>query len=344
MILPRRILQVVTIMNLGGLENFLMNIYRNIDRSKIQFDFLVHRKEEGFFNQEIIKMGGRIFHMPALHPLTLYAHHKKLRTFFAEHPEYKIVHSHINEGTAFVLFAAKKAGVPHRIAHSHIDTTLGKFGKLRDLPKPFVSTFSTQNFACSQKAGKWLFGTKAFTILNNGISVERYQLNPKQRKTIRQKYNLGDLDCLIGHVGRFDTQKNHKFLLEVFSEFHKKYPGAKLLLVGNGSLESEIKEQVQKLNLDASVIYTGAVGNPQDYLSAMDLFLFPSLFEGLPLTLVEAQCNGLPVLMSDTISGESILTDIVRTKSLFDSAEEWAADLQKFSRKPSMFPCAAVTL
>lgn len=329
---PVRILQVVTIMNLGGLENFLMNLYRKIDREQIQFDFLVHRKEKGVFDDEIKSLGGKIYDMPALHPLKIISYQRKLSQFFKNHPEYKIVHSHLNEGSVFVLYAAKKCGVPVRIAHSHTDTTTGRFGLLREIPKLRVNNYSNYNFACTENAGKWLFRKSEFKIIVNGIDTKRFGFNRNIRNDIRSKLNLNDNNYLVGNISNFTQPKNLTFLISIFWEFLKIKPKSKLVLIGHGGLKDRIIRQVKEYDIEDHVIFAGAVTNPEDYLSAMDLFLFPSLFEGLPLTLVEAQCNGLPVLMSDTISKECILTELVFTMSLDKSTKDWAEELTNLSR------------
>lgn len=328
---PIRVLQVVTIMNLGGLENFLMNLYRKVDRSKIQFDFLVHRQERGAFDDEIEQLGGKIYRLTALHPFKYFSYRKMLKDFFRQHPEYKIIHSHINEGNAIVLSIAKECGVQQRISHSHIDTTIGKFGVLREIPKRLTSRYSSFNYACSVNAGKWLYGKNEFEVFKNSIDVNRFKFNRENRNKIRKQLNLSDDQLLVGNIARFNTQKNHRFLVEVFFEFLKLKPDSKLILIGEGNLENEIKARIHHLKIEKNVIFTGVVFNTEEYLSAMDLFLFPSLFEGLGIVAVEAQCNGLPVLMSENIPDETVLTDLIQIKSLKSSVKEWTEKLFEMS-------------
>lgn len=326
---PYRVLQVVTTMNLGGLESFLMNVYRKIDRKKVQFDFLVHRKEEGVFDKEILSLGGRIFRLNPIHPKRFFQYSREIKSFFLSHPEYKVVHSHVNENSSLVLAAAKKAGVKLRIGHSHNSSTASNMKFLREILVKRVSKFTTHNLGCSVDAGNWLFNGEPFTVVNNGIDSNKFQYNSDQRSRIRALLEIDESAVVIGNVARFSTSKNHDFLIRIFAEYQKINPNSKLILIGEGDLKEKIQDEIKKLNISQSVIFTGAVQNANDYLSAMDLYLFPSLYEGLPLALVEAQCNGLPVLISDTISDDVILTNLVYKESLKLEAESWAKKIEE---------------
>lgn len=322
-----RILHVVTTMNLGGLENFIMNIYRSIDRNKIQFDFLMHRQERSSFEEEIVLLGGRVYRLSAIRPSNYFSYIAELKFFFKKHPEYLIVHSHINESSALILSVAKKAGVPVRIAHSHTSAKAQTYGVYRQLLKSRIAGLSTFRLACSTSAGKWMFGTADFKKVNNSINVQKFKFNPASRLKIRNSLQINQNEIVLGNVSRFNVEKNHKFLLQIFYLLSLKFNNFRLILVGDGLLMNQIKQNVQELNLEEKVTFTGTVMNPEDYLSAMDIYVFPSLFEGLPLALVEAQANGLPIIMSDSISEEVILSDLVKSYSLSSIAEQWATEI-----------------
>lgn len=327
-----RVLHIVTKMNLGGLENMIMNYYRNIDRNKIQFDFLVQGKEKGKFDDEIIELGGKIFSVNRINYLKPYLYEKEIYEFLVNHPEYKIVHSHINAFSKLSLAAAKKANVPNRIAHSH--TSKLDFN-LKNLYKNFmkmgINNYATIKLACSESAGKWLYGRKSkFTILNNAIDINRFIFNKEKRKVVRKQLGVTDSDILLGHVGRFSEEKNHKFLIKLFYEFQKNNNNSKLLLVGDGELRKKIEEQINELNLKDKIILVGNRKNVEDYYNAMDLFILPSLYEGLPLTVVEAQINGLICVTSkNAVTNEINITDRVIFISLDESIEKWSKILGK---------------
>lgn len=324
-----RILHVVTIMNRGGIESMLMNLYRNIDREKIQFDFLVHRKEKGAFDDEIRELGGNIYYAPPINPF----HHKKylkaLDVFFREH-RYKIVHSHINALSMFVLRAAKKANINCRIAHSHTDRI--EFDEkffFKWYCKKQLKNFLTHRFACGEKAGKWLFGNNNFTILNNAIDLYKFQFSKENNLLYRNQLGLGN-GFVLGHIGSFRKVKNHSFLIDIFSEIIKKQIDAKLILIGEGELKSEIKKKVNRLNLSDKVLFLGIRKDVQKLLNCMDVFIFPSIYEGLPVTLIEAQANGIIITASDSISKEAKITDLVQFFSLKKNAAFWAEEILKY--------------
>lgn len=322
-----RVLQVVTIMNRGGLETMLMNYYRKLDRNKIQFDFMVHREEKGHYDDEIISLGGRIYRMPQIRPGNYRDYFQKLDQFFSEHKEYKVVHSHINENSSFVLRAAKKTGVPCRIAHSHL-SDLGIDLKLpfRLYARSVMKDHPTKYFACSKSAGKWLFKNKRpeeIKVLNNAVNVEEFLFNRETRQRVRHKLGVRD-ELVIGHIGRFNKQKNHEFLLNIFKSVVEKRPDAILVMVGEGNLKPQIEKKVSELGLATNVRFLGVRSDIASLMQGMDLFLFPSLFEGLPVVLVEAQAAGLKCVISDSITKETDITGRIEFVSLNESPEEWA--------------------
>lgn len=318
-----RILHIVTHMNRGGLETMIMNYYRFIDREKIQFDFLEHRQDRAAYDDEIEEMGGRIYRMPPLNPFSpLYR--AKLKTFFQDHPEYRIVHVHQDCLSSVALHTAKTCGIPVRIGHSH-NSSQDKNIKypIKLLFKRFIAGSATDLFACSKDAGNWMFSGADFFVLNNAIEAKRYIFQEKKRVQMRELLRLEPNELVIGHVGRFSTVKNHPFLIEVFAEINKKRP-AKLLLVGDGELRIAAEKRVRELGLSNRVIFTGVRNDVADLMQAMDVFVFPSKYEGLPVTLIEAQAAGLPCLISDGVPAECIKTDLVQQLFLADGAEKWA--------------------
>lgn len=324
---PIRILQVVTHMNRGGLETMLMNYYRHIDRRKVQFDFLVHRQERAAYDDEIEALGGRIYRLPQLVPWSV-SYNKALNDFFAEHKEYRIIHVHQDCLSSVILKAAKKNGVPVRIAHSHSsnqDKNLKYIIKL--IYKRAIPQYSTDLFACGQQAGDWMFGGAQFHVLRNAIDTGSYGFDLKSARKIRQEMNIPEDGFVIGHVGRFSPPKNHDFLIDIFSEVCKLRTDAYLLLVGDGELRTKIQEKVSLLGLNDRVIFTGIRSDVPALMQAMDVFAFPSLYEGLPVTLVEAQSAGLTCVISDNIPADCDLTELVNRLTLEASAQTWAKKL-----------------
>ncbi len=323
--MPIRVLQIVTTMNRGGLETMLMNYYRHIDRSKVQFDFLVHRPEEGDYEKEIRSLGGRIYRVPALNPFSP-AYFKALNSFFSKH-QYDIVHCHLDCMSAVPLSVAKKHGVKHRFAHAHSisqDKDYKYFIKL--IFKRFIPFFANELFACGNEAGNWMFNGKKFFAINNAINADLYSYNDSVRLSKRTELCIDD--CFtICHVGRFDYPKNHPFIIDVFYELLKLNPHSKLLLVGTGSTLQTIKSKVNDLNIDKSVKFLGVRSDIPEILMSADAYLFPSVYEGVSLATIEAQASGLPCFFSDRIPAECKVTDNVMFISLEKSPSYWAEQI-----------------
>jgi glycosyltransferase involved in cell wall biosynthesis len=331
---PVRVLMVVTQMSRGGMESRIMDIYRKIDKSKVIFDFLCHRENKGDYDDEIIKMGGRIYMVCPMSLKNYFKYKSELRSFFKEHPEYRIVHCHLNAMCTPVLKAAKEAKVPVRIAHSRtagakLDWKL----PIRFISKLFLKKYATDYFACSELAGQWLFGRKAVQvgkvkIINNAIDSIKFIFNDELRELYRERLNLKN-KLVIGHVGRFAYPKNHNFLIDIFLEIKKLRGDAVLILVGDGELKNEIQNKVNSLGLDKSVLFIGKVDNPHDYYQVFDMFLFPSHYEGLPGAVIEAQAAGLSCIISSSITKEVKITEFVEFISLKESAANWAEKVLK---------------
>jgi glycosyltransferase involved in cell wall biosynthesis len=328
---PMRVLHVVVNMNRGGAETLIMNLYRNIDRSKVQFDFLTCK--EGVFDREIIELGGVIHRIPYINEAGHFGYINALNQFFANHNDYMIVHSHLNKMSGLVVRAAKKYGIRHCITHSH--NTGGEGGMLAKLYKWYSGLFifsnSDHTFACSQTAAEWLFGSKAkdTKLLNNGIEPEMFRYSPEVRRMKRMELGV-NRKLVIGHVGRFTNQKNHPFLIEVFAEFVKRRPDSVLLLCGDGTLRKDMEQRVKGLNIQEKVKFLGVRSDIPQLLQAFDLFLFPSLHEGLPVTLIETQAAGIPCFLSDEITREVDLGLGLMKFLKITSKDIWISELEKF--------------
>lgn len=332
-----RVLHVVTSMDMGGLENRIMDIYRHIDRNVVQFDFLVHRNVKGFFDDEIENMGGKIFRICKLTPATMiFQYNNVLKCFFKEHQEYKIVHAHLNSLSFYVLRAAQRAQIPVRIAHSRtsglkLDTKyfIKLFAKYR------IKKYATNLFACSDDAGKWLFGHKQFAlgsidIINNAIEADKYIYDKIKRDIIRDNLNLSN-KFVVGHVGSMRYEKNHMFIIDIFSEILKQVDNSILILVGDGPLRDKVNEKISKLNLTDKVIFTGIRTDVNILMQAFDVFLFPSIFEGFGTVLVEAQASGLKCFTSTKVPRYTNITNLVTFMNLDRSPKEWAKEIVQSS-------------
>ena len=269
----------------GGVESVVMNYYRNIDKSKVQFHFICDEDSTDIPYDEIEKLGGKVIVVPPYQKLFKYQ--KELYKVFKEN-NYKIVHSHINALSVFPLRIAKKAKIPVRIAHSHSTSNKKEWKKniLKMILRPLSKLYANNYFACTEYAGKWLFGKKVverkeLNVINNAIDLKKFEFNENTRKALREKLGIKDDTLIIGHVGRFMKQKNHEFLIEVFNEVYKKNQNTLLILIGQGPLLSEIKQKAINLNIEDKIRFIGQVTNVEKYYNIMDIFLFPSIYEGL---------------------------------------------------------------
>lgn len=320
-------------MNRGGAETMVMNYYRSIDRTKVQFDFMVHRQERGAYDDEIEAMGGRIYRMSPIHPGKIGKYKKELKVFFDEHPEYSIIHSHMSELGYYAFKEAKAHGVKCTIAHAHNaphfkDETLTE--KLKDIMrwrlKHKIRKYNDNMFICGMDAGKWLFGRfkkRKFVMMNNAIDAEKFRWNPQRAQELRAQWGLDD-KFVICNVGRFNAQKNHDLIIDIFNLIHYQIPDSVLLLAGNGDLEERIKMKVDGLGLTDSVRFLGVRSDVNDILLASDVFLFPSLYEGLPVTLVEAQASGIRCVISDAVPKDCAITKNIDVIPLEATTGTWA--------------------
>ena len=321
----------------GGVEAVVMNYYRHIDRTKIQFDFICDNDSTNIPYDEIKKLGGKVILIPPYQKVFKY--HKELKKILKD-GKYQIVHSHINTLSVFSLYAAKCAGVPVRIAHSHSTTNKKEWKKnlLKQVLRPFSKLFATEYMCCSELAGRWLFGNKTYDqdkvyLLNNAIDLDKFAYDEKVRKIKRKEFGIKDDTLVIGHIGRFVEQKNHRFLIDIFSEVHKKNNNSILLLVGQGPLMNEIKEKVNNLGLTDSVIFAGQRNDANELYQAMDVFVLPSLYEGLPVVGVEAQAAGLLCVLSDDMTKETKILNTTVFLSISSSINKWMKIILKQSNK-----------
>ena len=312
----------------GGVEAVIMNYYRHIDRSKIQFDFICDEDSTDIPYEEIEKLGGKVILCPPYQKLGKYT--KELKRIFKEN-DYKIVHSNINALSVFPLRAAKKAKVPVRIAHSHSTSNKKEWKKtlVKNVLRPFSKKYSTHYFACSELAGRWLFGDKTFdkglvTVINNAIDLNKFKYNEDLRNKKRKELNIDDETIVIGHIGRFVAQKNHEFLIDIFKSIHEKNNNTKLLLVGQGPDVDKIKAKVKEYKLDDCVEFMGQRNDVSELYQVFDLFLLPSFYEGLPVVGVEAQATGNLCYLSNDMTKETKVLDSTVFMSLSNTPDEWA--------------------
>jgi glycosyltransferase involved in cell wall biosynthesis len=313
-------------MNLGGIETFLMNILRNSDRQIDEYVILTYSSEIFYFEDEIKSLGIRIIRIKQPPEISVWKHITDLRDVIKSE-NVDVVHAHTYVNSAYVSLAAYMADVKIRISHSHTtlattETRLRK--KLKwAVAKLLINIFATHKIACSKEAGVALFGKRKFIIIPNGIQLSRFYFDKTTRQKIRNELGLGSKTTVIGHVGRFDTPKNHLFLLDIFKSYTHLNLDSKLVLVGSGKLEKEIKRKIDDLKID-NVVLLGDRSDVNTLLNAFDIFVFPSIYEGLPLSLVEVQANGLNSLISDSVANEIKVTKTIHFYSLTKTAEEWA--------------------
>lgn len=337
-IAPIRVLQIMGIVESGGVEGVIMNYYRHIDKSKVQFDFVMHKGSNQNYINEVKSMGAKVYEIT---PYT-----KNIIKFTYEiykiikEGKYQIVHSNMNALSGFPLLAAYLAGSKVRILHNH--TTDSREERLRTLIKrvmrPFAKAFANQYWACSKLAGEWMYGNKAVnsgkvTIINNAIDLDKFAFNQEKRDELRKDLGL-EGKFVVGHVGRFMKQKNHDFLIDIFAEVVRQKENAILLLVGEGPLMGLIKDKVKNLNLCDKVIFLGCRSDVADLYNVMDVFVLPSFYEGLPVVGVECQANGLFLICSRNITCEVALTENIEFLSI-ERIEEWIKKISDIDRRDS---------
>lgn len=321
-----KVAQMLYMLSMGGVENFLMNMYRNIDREKYQFDFILQVDEEGYFEKEIESLGGKIYRIPRFekHPIK---HIKELKKIL-KNGNYQAIHRHTANSVVFYdLLIAKLCGIKIRVSHSHSTTHAQKI--LNYICRPFLLMFANRRIACGNNAGKWLYGNGKFKVLNNGIDTKRFLYTDKVREEYRNELNLNG-KIVLGHVGRFEKEKNHRYLIEIFEKLCSKSDKYVLLLCGDGSLKAEMEQLCKDKGILEKVKFLGARKDVNNILQAMDIFVFPSLYEGLSITLIEAQMSNIPIMMADTIAKETIYNNNVEMIGIKEEdIDIWCEKIEK---------------
>lgn len=334
------VLILITMMDRAGAETMMMNYLRNINRNKIQMDFLVNREGNADYEKEIEALGSRIFHMSPLYPGKFHRYKKEFRHFLKEHPEYQIIHSHLEERSYFALKIAKQMGVLVRIAHAHsVPKRFGVKMPVRLYFRHKLKGVYTHRFACSEAPAQWLFGTtEGVTFMRNAVDTEEFSFDENIRKSARASLNIDNDTLVVGHVGRFTYEKNHRFLIEIFDYVNKLHPNSRLLLIGGGKPREEIKtkevitKKVRELGLTDKVQLLGIRDDVSAWMSAMDVLVMPSVSEGFPVTLIEAQAAGLRCVVSDVVTNQCNVTEEMQFMSLEQEPVEWANKILSFAQ------------
>lgn len=329
---PIRVAQIMGKFNTGGIKSVLMNYYNSIDKKKIQFDFIVDNDSMSKDYSEIESMGGKVYEIPPVNDLFHYipALYKLLKA-----NNYKIAHAYINTLNVFPMFVSYIAKIPIRISENLSTAHYGERKTvLKILLKLFAKLFANHYAACSKLAAKWMYGERALQtgkvkILNNAIDLQKFNYNPQLRSETRKKYGLEGM-FVIGHIGRYHYQKNHEFLIDIFNELHKIDDSAILILIGYGELKDGIFEKVKQLGLSNYVINLGGREDIVQFYNAMDCFVLPSFYEGLPVVGIESQATGVPCVMSTEVTPEAKITDIAEFISLDELAKVWAEKILKW--------------
>lgn len=321
----KRILHIVTTLNRGGAETMIMNYYRALDKSKYQFDFLVHRQDVGAYEHEVREMGGRIYRAMPIRPNTYHKYFKFLDAFFQEHAsEYIAVHAHIQENSGFAFKYAAKYGILNRISTSHIaDAPIDYKYPFRLYASYFLNKYVTKRLACGERAGKTLYGKRAFKVFPNAIDSSLFRYNEDVRNAVRNELGIGN-SFVIGNTARLSSVKNHMFMLDILSEIIKTKKDVVMLFLGEGDERPNIERQIEAKHLQKYVRLLGVRPDVYRIIQAYDIFLFPSKLEGLPVSVIEAQAAGLKCFLSDIIDKSVDITGDITFMSLDNSAVAWA--------------------
>lgn len=332
---PIRILHVFGNMNLGGAESRIMDLYRHLDRKRVQFDFLVHTEETCYFEKEIKELGGRIYRVPRFRIYNLFIYRRAFKKFFDTHKEFCAVQGHMTSTASVYLPIAKKAGIPVTIAHARsAGVDRGLKGKLTRWMRKDLAKKADYLFTCSELAGRSVFGDKAVeegrtVFIPNAISCDAFAYDEEKRSHLRRELGV-EGKYVIGHVGRFHYAKNHEYLLRIFAELCRIDKEEKLnmdfvlILCGDGDGKKAAMALAEELQIEKRVLFMGNKANIYDYYQVMDYFVYPSRFEGLPGTMIEAQTSGLRCLMSENICQEVVVTELVKSMSIEEEPQAWA--------------------
>lgn len=323
-------------MNTGGAETLLMNIYRKIDRKKFVFYFLCFGSEKFDYEDEIEQLGGVIVRIKTLEELGIRKYIKEIMNVIKQN-NIDIVHVHTYYNSIFSLIAAKKCGIKKRIVHSHNTKNSNKDNFITKIyatiSKILIKKYANVYLACSPEAGEALFTNRKFMIIKNGIDINKFMFDIDRREKLRKQLNIDKNMIVIGNVARFYEQKNHNFLIDIFYEYQKLNPKSKLVLIGDGPLKQTIKEKVKKYNINDKVLFLGVRQDVNELYNIMDVFVFPSFYEGLGIVLIEAQANGLKCIVSDTIPREVKMLDNIEFVDLSQGEKKWANIIEKSNMK-----------
>ena len=340
---PTIVLHVVGRLDIGGAESRIMDMYRNIDREKVQFHFVQHTTDRCAFEEEVESLGGKVYHVPRFNVKNYFTYKKAWKNLFRSHPEIKVVQGHMTSTAAIYLPIAKKARVEITIAHARsAGVDPGLKGYLTRFLRKDLYKKCDYRFTCSDMAGESVFGDQKQVLrkaifIPNAIDVDKFKYNEETRQQIR--YELGIRDrFVIGHVGRFSHMKNHKYMLQILEQCLKiekemRLPETVLMFLGDGELKEEIMEQAVAMGISSRVLFMGNKKDVYRYYQAMDYFLLPSLYEGLPGTVVEAQASGLHGIISDSVTAEAVVTDLIQMRSIKEEPRIWAEEIMKTSQK-----------
>ena len=308
-----RILCVTTKLCTGGVQSFLINYARILKTYNVFFDYIVQTKEEQVYDKEVLNMGGKIYRVTPISD-SIWEYIRGVRGILKEHPEYKNIHIHLNYLSIYPLLAAYLEKIPSRIVHSHSNYEASSVlvSIARFFIRLFFSFAATTRMSCSLAAAEWLYGKQSvrrgkIRIINNAIDIERFSFSLEVRNKIRKQLLISDDTVVLIHVGSFSPVKNHSFILSLFKEYHCRNKKSKLILCGDGNLRSEIERNIKKEGLEKDVFLLGNVSDVEKYLCAADVFVFPSFFEGLALSAIEAQSTGLCCVISNTINDEVVV-------------------------------------
>ncbi len=329
---PIRVLCVFSELNRGGSESMCMELYRHIDRTKVQFDFVKHMAQKGGFEDEILSLGGRIFQAPSFKAYNYVQYKKWWDNHLANHPEHQIIHGHFFTISSVFFRIAKKHGRT-TVAHSHASGVVGNgfSDKLKAFLCTKVEKYSDYAFACSQQAGEWIFKKKKFTVLNNALDTQKYRFSVEKRNLIRSEYGIDNDSFVLGTVGNIALVKNPFGTLDLIELCKAKIPNFRFLWVGKVSIGEQLINEIERRNLSDTIVLTGSQSNVNEILSAMDFFILPSFSEGLPVSVVEAQANGLPCIISENVTEEVMLLNNCKRMSLNDLSK-WVDVISNSSR------------
>lgn len=317
---PIRVLHIVGAMYPGGIENFIMNLYEKIDKEKVQFDIAIHMRKPNDYVEIIEQMGGKIYELPRLTKRPIQNLSQIYR--IVKDNQYKIVIRHTANALVAPQLLSARIGGAHTICHSHSEQDPQLL--LHQLGKILMGAAASERFACSEKAGQWMYGGKSFQIIHNAINIKRFAYSAAASRKVREEFNLGE--CRVyGYVANFTPSKNHIYLLKIFKEISRLDENARFFCLGDGLLRPDIESEIKRLKLENKVVLTGIRKDVENFMSCFDVLIFPSIYEGLPLTLIEAQAASLACLVSDTVTKDIVVSqNLVKYESLEKEPEVWA--------------------